>query len=92
LTVEFNVQPQLHASAVWAVLSLWFSTSLGLTLVLCYAVAVWLRWLVDGGSFGERARPLYNSFLELQVFAWVYGGDNKVESVEELLCLLILWP
>lgn len=35
---------------------------------------------------------MYNNFLELQLFAWVYGGDNKVESIEELLCLLILWP
>lgn len=92
LTAELSVQPRVHAVFVWAVLSLWFSTSLGFALVVCYAVALWLRWLVDSGVFVERARPLYNNFLELQIFAWVYGGDNKVESVEELLCLLVLWP
>lgn len=69
LTAEFNVQPRVHAVASWAVLSLWFSTSLGFVLVVCYAVALWLRWLVDSGAFVERARPLYNSFLELQIFA-----------------------
>ena len=92
LTAEFSVQPQLHAVCVWLSLSLWLNTSLGAVIVVCYLAALWLRWLVDSSSLVERGRPLYNNFLELQVFAWVYGGDNKVESVEELLCLLILWP
>lgn len=92
LMAEFSMQPQLRATFAWVGLSLWVNTSLGSVLVLCYGVALWLRWLVDSSSLVERARPLYNNFLELQVFAWVYGGDNKVESVEELLCLLILWP
>ena len=43
LTVELDMYPQLHAVSVWTGLSLWFSTSLGLTLVVGYAVAVWLR-------------------------------------------------
>ena len=43
LTAEFSVQPQAHAVFVWTVLSLWFSTSLGFVLVVCYMVALWLR-------------------------------------------------
>lgn len=92
LTAEFGALPQVYTVAAWIVVSLWFNTSLGLTLVLCYGVVLWLRWLADGGVLLERGRPLYNNFLELQVFTWVYGGDSKVESVEELLCMLVLWP
>jgi hypothetical protein len=40
----------------------------------------------------ESRRPRYSSFLELQVLGWFYAGEGKVESVEELACLLILWP
>jgi hypothetical protein len=92
LTAEFGALPRVYTVAAWIVASLWFNTSLGLTLVLCYGVVLWLRWLADGGALLERGRPLYNNFLELQVFTWVYGGDSKVESVEELLCMLVLWP
>jgi len=89
---ELSFQPQLQVTAVGLTAGVWVNESLGSALVLYYTVSLWLRWLVDSSVFEERARPLYNNFLELQVFAWIYGGDNKVESTEELLCLLVLWP
>lgn len=35
---------------------------------------------------------MWSQFLTIYIYSWIYNGVLKVESVEEIMCLVVLWP
>ena len=92
LTAELVGDLHLQNLFTWVALTFGLDTSLLFLMTTIYLSTLYLRYLVDNMSYGESSRAHWHAFFDLYIFSWAYGGESKMESTEELLCLLVLWP
>ncbi len=53
-----------------------------------------ILWKIGLDSFSYVGKIWFNfiQVIYLWLYSWILGGLDKVESTEEIICLIILWP
>ena len=69
-----------------------FFRGLVVILLVFYTVFFFTYFLTQLGSFSARSSSHGSFFIVTYIYSWLFVGDGKLETHEEVLCLLILWP
>lgn len=93
---QFFVQPANIACSTVDTFALNFHLnldwSLANLLVLLYLVILLWKCTIDTVAYTAKYWFNLTQVLHMWLYSWVFGGIDKVESTEEILCLVILWP
>lgn len=76
----------------WSGVALIGNWSIHVYFICFYLVYIFVKILVDVSSSGMAAMAPFSIFIELYLISWIVGGEDKVETTEEILVLFILWP
>jgi len=78
--------------ATWNGISFFWNYSVSYLFLSLYLFYIIFKILIELGSITGHHNLFWNNFINLYLYSWIYGGEDKVESIEEIICLCILWP
>ncbi len=61
-------------------------------LVSMYLLILLWKLSIDASAYTARTWFNITQVIHMWLYSWTLGGIDKVESVEEIICLIILWP
>jgi hypothetical protein len=56
-----------------------------------FMILLW-KFSIDASSYTASSWFHITQVVHVWVYSWILGGLDKVESLEEIICLIILWP
>lgn len=93
LTSEWSgVKLVKGGGAVWFLLGVVGDWPVSYLFTGWYVVYIVYKLLVELMCLMGLKYIVWGQFLVLYLYSWIYNGVWKVESVEEVLCLIVLWP
>jgi hypothetical protein len=78
--------------AGWSGLVVLLKYSIHLYFLVFYFLYLFLKLMVENGSYLLKYFSAWGVFVDLYLLTWVVGGEDKVETTEEILVLFFLWP
>lgn len=74
----------------WCSFNLWLLLSIDILFIIIYVYLFFFK--LYGFYYTYNVYNTWIIFLNHYIFSWIYGLRSAFESIEEILCILILWP
>lgn len=74
----------------WWAINIWSLLSLDMLFILIYIYLFFFK--LYGFYYTYNTYNTWIIFINHYIFSWLYGLKSAFESIEEVLCILILWP